>query len=266
MKDQLEHLTDRILYIDCIEGMKLIPTASIDLILCDLPYGITARNKWDSQIDLAALWKEYERIIEPHGAIVLFGSGIFSADVMQAGRKMHRYNLVWEKTTPTGFLNARRQPLRSHEDLLVFYKAQPTYNPQKTGGHKRKVSTAAHHVNARRSMVYEDVAPTSYDSTERYPTSVLKFKTDRQKSAIHPTQKPLALCRWIIRTYTNPGDVVLDNACGSGTTCEAAKMEGRHYIGMDNGKCEDKASPYFGKTWAEISRDRVAGKLKGAKP
>lgn len=242
----------------------MIPDASIDLILCDLPYGITARNMWDSPIDLEALWKEYTRIIKQHGAIVLFGSGIFTADVMQAGRKLHRYNLIWKKTTPTGFLNARRQPLRAHEDIMVFYKAQPTYNPQKTSGHKRKVSTAAHHKRARRSTVYEDVAPTSYDSTERFPTSVLEFKTDRQKSSIHPTQKPIALCRWIIRTYTNPGDVVLDNTCGSGTTCKAAQIEGRHFIGMDNGCCDDPANPYYGRTWAEIARDRIAGTLKGA--
>lgn len=123
---------------DCLELMKEIPDKSIDMILCDLPFGQTARNKWDSVIPFDLLWKQYNRIIKDNGAIVLFANGMFTADLIQSNRKMWRYNLVWEKAQPTGFLNANRMPLRAHEDICVFYKKLPTYNPQKTTGHSRK--------------------------------------------------------------------------------------------------------------------------------
>jgi DNA modification methylase len=138
---------------DCLDVMKLIDDASIDLILCDLPYGVT-KNKWDSVIDLKMLWAEYERVIKTNGAIVLFGQDKFSAKLMLSNEKLHRYNLIWEKTTPTGHLNAKKMPLRSHEDILVFYKKLPTYNPQKTTGHKRKVSTAQHKRGSKKTTNY----------------------------------------------------------------------------------------------------------------
>lgn len=220
---------------DCIEVMKLIDDNSIDMILCDLPYGVT-KNKWDSIIDLDKLWAEYERVIKINGAIVLFGQGKFSAKLMLSNEKMHRYNLIWEKTTPTGFLNANRMPLRSHEDLLVFYKKLPTYNPQKTTGHIRKVSTANHKINSKKTSNYGEHGLTTYDSTERYPKSVLKFATDKQKSALHPTQKPLALIEYLIATYSNEGETILDNCAGSGTTGLAAKNLNRNYIMIENDK------------------------------
>lgn len=220
---------------DCIEVMKLIDDNSIDMILCDLPYGVT-KNKWDSIIDLDKLWAEYERVIKINGAIVLFGQGKFSAKLMLSNEKMHRYNLIWEKTTPTGFLNANRMPLRSHEDLLVFYKKLPTYNPQKTTGHIRKASTANHKRNSKKTSNYGEHGLTTYDSTERYPKSVLKFATDKQKSALHPTQKPLALIEYLIATYSNEGETILDNCAGSGTTGLAAKNLNRNYIMIENDK------------------------------
>lgn len=218
---------------DCLEVMKLIDDATIDLIICDLPYGVT-KNKWDSVIDLKMLWGEYERVIKTNGAIVLFGQGKFSARLMLSNEKLHRYNLIWEKTTPTGHLNAKKMPLRSHEDILVFYKKLPTYNPQKTTGHKRKVSTAQHKRGSKKTTNYGEHGLTTYDSTERYPKSVLKFATDKQKVALHPTQKPLALMEYLIATYSNEGEIVLDNCAGSGTTGLAAKNLNRNYIMIEN--------------------------------
>lgn len=220
---------------NCLELMTDVPNKSIDLIFCDLPYGVT-KNKWDSVIDLPSLWKQYERIIKNNGAIVLFGQDKFSAKLMLSNEKLHRYNIIWQKTSPTGFLNAKRMPLRSHEDILVFYKEMPTYNPQKTTGHERKVSTAMHKRDSIKTTNYGEHGLTTYDSTERYPKSVWTFKTDKQKEAIHPTQKPIALCEEIIKTYTNIGEVVLDNCVGSGTTIIACENTGRYCIAMENDK------------------------------
>lgn len=217
---------------DCLNLMPYIPNESINLILCDLPYGITA-NKWDSIIPLDQLWSEYERIIKPNGAIVLFGSGMFTAKMMLSNPKLWRYNLIWQKTTPTGFLNAKRMFLRSHEDIMVFYKKQPTYNPQKTFGHQRKVSSVQHKSNCNQTENYYTHGFTNYDSTERYPKSVLTFKTDKQKSALHPTQKPVDLLKYLIMTYTNEGEKVLDNCMGSGSTGVACANTGREFIGIE---------------------------------
>lgn len=225
--------TNKIYLGDCLKLMPEIADQSIDMILGDLPYGVT-QNKWDSVISINDLWEQYERVIKQNGAIVLFGQDKFSARLMLSNEKMHRYNLIWQKTLPTGFLNANRMPLRSHEDILVFYKKLPTYNPQKTYGHKRKVSTSKHKRNSKKSSSYGNYGNTAYDSTERFPTSVLTFATDKQKSAIHPTQKPVALLEWLIRTYTNETELVLDNCIGSGSTAIACINTNRNYIGMEN--------------------------------
>lgn len=216
---------------DCLEVMPEIPDGSVDMVLCDLPYGIT-RNRWDSQLPLARLWEEWHRIAKPEAAIVLFSSGMFTASLMSSNPKEWRYNLVWQKTNAVGFLNARRQPLRAHEDICVFYRRQPVYNPIKVPG-PRKVSTASHRRNSKQSSNYNAVEPNSYDSTERFPTSVLTFAKDKQKSAIHPTQKPVALLEWLVRTYTNPGETVLDNCMGSGSTGVACARCGRDFIGIE---------------------------------
>lgn len=260
---------------DCLKIMQEIDDKSIDLICTDLPYGQTARNKWDSVIpfwsyvnikgkiyyesDLikisnvlnrnleytriwfnenkhVGLWDCYNRIIKDNGAIVLFGNGMFTADLMKSNPDMWRYNLIWQKTQPTGALNANRMPLRSHEDICVFYKKLPTYNPQKTNGHKRKVSKAEHKRNCKKSLDYGEHDFTSYDSTERYPTSVWKFSKDTQKSAIHPTQKPVALIEEIVKTYSNPGDLVLDCCAGSMTTAIACIHTSRKYICIEKDK------------------------------
>ena len=218
---------------DCLLEMKNIDDHSVDMILCDPPYGAGTKNKWDTIISFDKLWEQYGRIIKDNGAIVIFAAGMFTSSLMQSNPSMWRYNLIWHKTTPTGFLNANRMPLRAHEDICVFYKSLPTYNPQKTAGHERKVSTKSHKRNSVKTSNYGEHDLTTYDSTERFPTSVLTFSTDKQKEALHPTQKPVDLLRYLIRTYTNPGEMILDNCMGSGSTGIAAKLEGREFIGIE---------------------------------
>lgn len=228
---------------DCFNVMSNIPDKSIDMILCDLPYGVTARNKWDSVLDLNELWKNYKRIIKDTGAIILFGQGMFTAQLMVSNTNMWRYNLIWEKTQPTGFLNAKRMPLRNHEDICVFYKKAPTYNPQKTLGHTKKTSTAQHKRNSKMSTDYSGYKLQDYESSERYPLSVIKmpeemdsvitFAKDTQKEALHPTQKPVALCEYLIRSFSNEGDLILDNCMGSGTTGIACLNTDRKFIGIE---------------------------------
>lgn len=221
---------------DCLTIMKEIPDKSIDLICTDLPYGQTARNKWDVIIPFDELWKQYKRIIKDNGAIVLFGNGMFTAELMKSNPDMWRYNIIWQKTQPTGFLNANKMPMRSHEDICVFYKKLPTYNPQKTIGHKRKVSKAEHKRNSKKSLDYGEYNFSTYDSTERFPTSVWTFAKDSQMSSIHPTQKPVALIEEIIKTYSNEGDTVLDSCAGSCTTAIAAINTNRNYICIEKNK------------------------------
>ena len=226
--------------------MEKIDDKSIDMICTDLPYEQTARNEWDRIIPFDLLWNQYERIIKDNGAIVLFGNGMFTADLMHSNRKLWRYNLIWQKTQPTGFLNAKRMPLRSHEDICIFYKSLPIYNPQMTDGHARKVSKAEHKRGCKETTDYGSYGLTTYDSTQRYPRSVWTFAKDIQKSALHPTQKPVALIEELIKTYTNVGDLVLDSCAGSCTTAVAAINTGRNYI------CFEKDEKIF-----EIGRNRV---------
>lgn len=238
--------TLELLHGDCLSLMKNLPNTSINMILCDLPYGITARNKWDTIIPFDPLWKEYRRIIKKNGAIVLFSSGMFTARLMLSASDLWKYNLIWEKTQPSGYLNANKMPLRSHEDICVFYKNQPNYHPQKTFGHERKVSTAAHQ-NNKSSLNYREHGTATYDSTERFPLSIITFPKDTQKSALHPTQKPVALLEYLINTYTDKNDIVLDNCMGSGSTGIACINTGRRFIGME------KSEEYFSVATKRIS-------------
>lgn len=231
--------------------MERIDDKSIDMICTDLPYGVTSRNKWDSVIPFDKLWTQYNRIIKDRGAIILFGSGMFTADLMQSNKKMWRYNLIWEKTQPTGFLNAKKMPLRSHEDICVFYKKPPTYNPQKTTGHKRKVSKAEHKISCKETTDYGKHGLSSYDSTERYPKSIWTFAKDSQKSALHPTQKSVALIEELIKTYSNEGDLILDSCAGSGTLGVAAINTGRNFI------CIEKDFDIYC-----VARERIATALR----
>lgn len=213
---------------DCLEIMKSIPDGSIDLILCDLPYG-TTRNKWDSPLPLDALWKEYRRI--SRGAIVLTAQSPFDKVLGSSNLPMLRYEWIWEKTHPTGHLNAKRAPMKAHENVLVFYERQPTYNPIKTTGHVRK--TATKRKDETPTYGKQKFSDLPYDSTERYPRSVITLASDKQRSSLHPTQKPVSLMEYLIRTYTNESETVLDNCMGSGTTGVACMNTGRNFIGIE---------------------------------
>lgn len=241
---------DKIYNEDCLVGMNAIPDKSIDCIICDLPYGVlNRRNKsaqWDNIIPFEPLWEQYERVIKDNGAIVLFAQGMFTAQLMMSNPKLWRYNLIWDKINrSTGFLNANRCPLRIHEDIVVFYKSQPTYNPQFTFGqvnHKRggagngimKASTSGEGVSSARNRCYGNFAVTETRITnEKYPTSIIRVDKEHDGNYHHPTQKPVNLIRWLVRTYTNEGDLVLDNCMGSGTTAVACIKEKRHFIGYE---------------------------------
>ena len=214
---------------DCLERMKEIPDGSVDMVLTDPPYGTTA-CKWDSIIDLDLMWVQLKRIIKPNGAIVLTASQPFTTTLIASNMKMFRYCWVWEKTEPTGFLNAKKMPMRAHEDIVLFYKKLPLYLPIKTKGHELKRSRKA----ADHTELYgRQDKPTEYHSTERYPRSVIQFRTDKRKSNLHPTQKPVALIEYLIKTYTNEGDEVLDFTMGSGTTGVACVNTGRRFIGIE---------------------------------
>jgi DNA modification methylase len=227
MKPQMEQWINKVFHGDCLDIMPGIPSGSVDMVFCDLPYG-TTRCKWDSVIDLPKLWAQYKRIVKPNGAILLFGQSPFDKVLGCSNLEMLRYEWIWEKTSATGHFNAKKMPLKAHENILVFYKELPTYNFIKTDGHVRKT---AHKKQTLNSEVYNDnTSDTFYDSTERYPRSVLKFKSDKQTLNLHPTQKPVALGEYMIKTYTNEGDVVLDNSAGSGTTGEACENTNRDYI------------------------------------
>lgn len=215
---------------DCLTAMKAIPDATVNMILCDLPYGIT-QNSWDSVIPLDALWDQYERILAPQGAVVLTAQGPFTARLMLSNEAWFKYKLVWEKSKPTNFLNAKKQPLRKHEDVCVFYPRQPKYQPQMGDG-------AAYDKGVRKNQLtgsYGDFRPAHIKSEGgRYPTDVIYHKTAESEGPVyHATQKPVGLGRYLIRTYTEPGDVILDNAFGSGSFLVAAAMEGRNAIGIE---------------------------------
>lgn len=217
---------------DCFNVLQDIEDKSVGLILADLPYG-TTRNKWDIPLDLTALWKEYKRIIKDKGCIALWSQPPFDKVLACSNMDMFRYEWIIKKTSPTGFLNAKKMPMKAHENVLIFYKQLPTYNPQKTTGHPRKVSTAEHKRNCKVTTNYGSHGLTTYDSTERYPIDVLEFKWDKQQSRIHPTQKPIAAQEYFIKTYTNRGDLVLDNVMGSGSSAIAAANLDRSYIGIE---------------------------------
>ena len=250
---------DKVYNIDCLIGMREIADESVDLILCDLPYGVT-KNKWDAVIPPEKLWEQYERIIKPNGAIILFGQDKFTAKMMLSNEKLHRYNIIWDKVLKSGFLNANRMPMREHEDIMVFYKKQPVYNPQMVKGvpsHSKGKAKGENAEDILNNRIYGSYRVVESRSDMKHPFSIWVFQKPHPSVAISSTEKPVDLCRYIIRTYTNQGGVVLDNCCGSGSILVAAKLEGRHYIGMDNGSCDNKKSKYFGMPWAEVATKRL---------
>lgn len=216
---------------DCLELLPGILDNSIDMIITDLPYG-TTQNRWDVIISPKKLWFQYERIIKDNGAILLFGQDKFTATMMLSNPKIHRYNLIWNKQLTTGFLNANKMPLRQHEDIMVFYKRLPTYNPQKSNGYKNH-SKKQQSKNTDCYGKYEDVDNSDILGDMKHPTSILKFSKPHASICRHEAEKSLDLMKYLIKTYTNEGDIVHDSCLGSGTTLEACMNTNRNCIGFE---------------------------------
>lgn len=229
-KLQISDIMNSVILGDCLDVMEKMPEGCIDMILCDLPYG-TTQNKWDSVIPLEELWKQYKRILKPNGVVVLTSVGMFTAQLMLSQPKMFKYRWIWQKSKATNFLNAKKQPLRKFEDVCVFYKKQPTYNPQMLEGKPYDKGVRKNQLSGS----YGDFQPAHVHSDGlRYPTDIIYFKTAESEGEVwHPTQKPVELGRYLVRTYTNPGDIVLDNTCGSGSFLVSALLEGRNFIGIE---------------------------------
>lgn len=225
-----EILENNIYQGDCLELIKGIPDGSVDCVITDPPYG-TTRNKWDKQVDIVAMFQEFKRVIKPNGAILIFGQEPFSSKLRTISG-CFRYDWIWQKPNSAGFLNANKMPLRTHEVISVFYKKLPTYNPQFTEGKPYAIKTN------KPSKNYGKFNSTpSYSNGTRYPKDVLQFSNVTRpfcpEYCGHPTQKPVALIEYLIKTYTNPGELVLDCFLGSGTTAVAAINTGRKYIGFE---------------------------------
>ena len=231
---------------DCLEIMPTLPQHSVDMLLCDLPYGVTARNAWDAVIPFDLLWSRYAYVAKENTAIVLTATQPFASALVMSKPGWFKYEWIWKKSLGTGFLNAKKQPLRNHEQVLVFYQSQCLYNPQKTPGKPYKVKKGSETMNYGK----HDCVITDNQTGDRYPLSVQEFNYDKNK--IHPTQKPVALMEYLIKTYTNEGDTVLDNCMGSGTTGVACVNLNRKFIGIE------KDPKYF-----EIAQNRINSQLLG---
>lgn len=248
---------DKIYNEECISGMERIPDHTVDLIICDLPYG-TTRNKWNVMIPLDKLWVQYKRILKSRGVVLLFAQPPFSAALGMSNIEWFRYEWIWNKKHATGFLNAKSHPLKLHENILVFYRKPPTYNPQMVFGKTHWVSKR----KAQGIRNYGKIEQTeSYKSSFRYPTDILEYKKD--KDAFHPTQKPVELIRYFIRTYTNEGDLVLDNCMGSGTTAVACIQENRHFIGFEmNEEYYNKSIERIAKAKDDESKSETGDRME----
>lgn len=240
---------------DCLDVMKLVPDKSINMVLCDLPYG-TTQNSWDSQIPLDKLWAQYKRVLAPNGMIALMCQGIFTAKLIISQEALFKYKIVWVKSKSTNFLNAKKQPLRKHEDICIFYQSQPPYTPQMSTG-------PAYDKGIRKNQLtgsYGDFKPARIKSEgDRYPVDVVYFKTAEAEGKVwHPTQKPIELGRYLIKTYTQPNDIILDNCFGSGSFLVAAALETRNSIGIE---INDNALAFKKKAvnLLEIAMERLSG-------
>lgn len=225
---------------DCLQVLPTLEAGSVDMVLCDLPYGLT-RLKWDSAIPLEPLWEQYKRLIKPNGAIVLFGSQPFTSALVMSNPEWFRYEWIWEKSTGTGFLAANRTPLKCHENILVFSQSPAPYSPQ-----MRRAANKTTKRSANSSHYSAHERATTNNKGKAYPRSIIY--TIKELGTVHPTQKPVDLLAYLIRTYTNKGDTVLDNCMGSGSTGVACVLEGRSFVGIEN----DTEYGYF-----EIAQKRI---------
>lgn len=277
--NNIEELKNKIFNENCIseslnEGMNRIPDKSIQMINCDLPYGMTARNKWDEIISFEKLWLHYNRILKDNGVVVLTAKQPFTSMLIMSNPKMFKYSMVWRKNLKTGNLNARKMPMGAYEDIVVFYKKPPIYNPQKiprtyqvpSGNTKNSKTTnygkqKEDYIDRQSDWLMPDDV---IDYEDGYNLDALDLENEmlyikcvhNSSGKLHPTQKPVELYEWLIRTYTNEGNIVLDNCCGSGTTGIACINTNRNYILMDNGKCDKKGTNY-NKYWTDIAQDRI---------
>ena len=237
----------------------------VSAFIVDPPFN-TTQCSWDTLIPFEPMWERLNKFDCPK---VIFGAEPFSSALRVSNLKYYKYDWVYQKTTPTGHLNAKKQPLRVVENIMVFYKKQPNYNPQKTKGHKRKVSSAISRGKSitrakNQDKVYNDEIlekVPNYDSTERYPINVQIFKTDKQKESVHPTQKPIALMEYLVKTYSNEGDIIVDFTCGSGSTGVATVNLNRYFIGNDLYTCI-REGEYKDKDWVEVTEDRILNSIK----
>lgn len=235
---------------DCLDVMKTIEDHSVDMVLCDLPYGVT-QNKWDIIIPFDKMWLALDKICKETCAIVLFADGMFCAELMLSNKKMWRYNIIWDKIIPSGFLNANKMPLRSHEEICVFYKKLPTYNPQKVLGNKSHSKGNKNNYKNNNYGKFDFVDNTETLGNMKYPKSILSFSKPHPSISVHPTQKPVELLEYLIKTYSNEGDTILDFTMGSGSTGVACKNINRKFIGIE------KDEKYF-----NIAKERIENKIE----
>ena len=225
---------NQVIHGDCLEVMPTLPDKSIDMILCDLPYGTTA-CKWDTVIPFEPLWREYKRLIKDKGAIVLTASQPFTSALIMSNPEMFKYDLTWDKKLSSGFLNSKVMPLRKHEDVLIFGKGRVTYNPQmEMRGKVRKKGITTK--SGKHTSNYGKYKSVYTENNEYYPTSIIVIGNTNRVASLHPTQKPVALFEYLIKTYTNEGETVLDNCAGSGTTAIACLNTNRNYILIEKEK------------------------------
>lgn len=237
---------------DCLERMRDIPDGSVDMVLTDPPYGMT-QARWDVPVPFGPLWEQLERVVKPDGAILIFSLQPFTSRLVMSNLEMFRYEWIWHKTHPKGHLNAKRMPMRAHENIEVFYRKQPTYNPQMTHGHRRKVARTVYEREPDGSSCYgKESRDTFYDSTDRYPLSVQTFSKGNQRGKLNQTQKPVELFEYFIRTYTDEGETVLDPFAGSMVAAIAAIKAGRKAV------CIEKDEEMF-----RAGKERVKDFMKG---
>ena len=246
---------------DCLERMAEIDDGYVDMVLCDLPYG-TTQNKWDSVIPFEPLWREIWRVCKANAAVVLFSQMPFTVDVVNSCRGRFRYEWIYEKTNPGGFLNANRMPMKCHENLLVFYRHLPTYNPIRRRGFRARVDKTQGPASGSKNYGKFLTRPlySSPDGT-RCPVDIIRFSNSSYgyDTGLHPTQKPVALCEYMVKTYTNPGEAVLDMCMGSGTTGVACTNTGREFIGIErDAGYFQTAKQRIERRLAEVARDGIA--------
>ncbi|HRQ48980.1 MAG TPA: site-specific DNA-methyltransferase [Agriterribacter sp.] len=264
----VEEYINKLIEGDCLKVLRTFPDNCIDMVLCDLPYGQT-HNSWDKTIDLEQLWVQYRRIIKKGAVVLLTGSGLFTAKLILSNSKMFRYKIVWIKSRVTNFLNVQRQPLRKHEDICVFYEGSPVYHPQLSSGkpYERGLRGQSDNYNAYRSSRCHNV------TGQRYPADVVFFEEEHLEDHVyiktaetegecyHPTQKPVELGRYLIRTYSNPGDIVLDNCAGSGSFLVSALLEDRRYIGIEKNKIKLRTNRKF-TDYIQICNTRIVQAIR----